>query len=826
MLLHIRVYAILLFFCILVYAACSGGGTVVSTSGQGSESRPELRLLTPSKIMLGSSIIEMNVYGNNFMYWDDKIGDYIALPLEFKINNETVTPYYWIVSPTEIGFRPNSAHFDQSGSYEIEISNEFGTSNALNFEIYTPVQGPLPFDAVPAYLTAVNADSPRNIIASDLNGDNLADIVVPSESNDRFFILNGKADGTLDASRYIALPYSGIVASGDINGDQANDLLLASRTTTTPTIAVMTNDGSGGLQLTSTMTVPGRSPGVLLLEDMNGDEQKDLLISSSDPAGIYLVLNNNATFGVPEQLPTLSTFDLNFSIADMNKDGRKDILYRFFDTNTSQYEIHLLLQQQDGTFSDHRPIGLAETDLYASIIDFDLDGYPDLAVQTKPSAMEIQLEIYKNLGNGSFESIASQSIPPPYGRPEYPTNTRPDLYKFVAVDLDNDGDSDLVGNNNYEFVCMWGNGSGQFTPQWIAGTGGWIRATPAVGDVNGDEISDVVVAARDNRVSVLLGRKDRNQPSPVSLYPYITGRPSAADVNDDGFKDLFFPGDGDYWGSTVYINSGSEDFNEHNTLFSPSGSMIADLNHDGYAEMIGTDREKLMIWPGNEHQIFDDIPIEVNIPFNIVTLQTADMDRDGQLDLVAGGPDFNGFIVYMTDEWSFELHVEDFSGPFVIEDFNSDGLTDIASIYGALLGTGNRAFQLIGTFPYGGSFYFNENRRVGDFNRDGHPDIVEENGIYYGNGDGTFYLQNTLYYGERINGILVRDFNDDGQLDILANLQSENFAVLFTNDGLGRFRRSYFGTGTDGRYMTEADLNNDQIPDLVFTNDAVVIFGR
>jgi hypothetical protein len=123
-----------------------------------------------------------------------------------------------------------------------------------------------------------------------------------------------------------------------------------------------------------------------------------------------------------------------------------------------------------------------------------------------------------------------------------------------------------------------------------------------------------------------------------------------------------------------------------------------------------------------------------------------------------------------------------------------------------------------------------------DFNNDGILDIIMPSknvsnraaySLYLGNGSGGFSggtpipTRNTL--GNNI-AIVVADFDNDGDKDIVFGEANFSEIVILTNDGLGSFTQTTTPTGTGGGGIGTAlaaasgDFNQDGKPDFVITN--------
>jgi hypothetical protein len=164
-------------------------------------------------------------------------------------------------------------------------------------------------------------------------------------------------------------------------------------------------------------------------------------------------------------------------------------------------------------------------------------------------------------------------------------------------------------------------------------------------------------------------------------------------------------------------------------------------------------------------------------------------------------------------------------------DFNRDGKLDLAVVctgfdnIAILFGDGQGGMTLGGHF---GTDTLTKGVQVGDVNQDGLLDLVAATNWGYdeilllGDGSGTFHYTAPPSEidgdGEPVR-LLLRDFNNDGKLDIAVNAPDEDAVVLYFGDGLGGF------PGPDEEVedvthpygMAAADFNNDGNLDIANT---------
>lgn len=386
-------------------------------------------------------------------------------------------------------------------------------SSICSFVILVNVQVQAQLNFAPAVVyPSGTGDVVISVAISDLNGDGEPDVVTAGD--DEVGVLLGNGDGTLktpvgyysggNGSDYEA--YS--VAVADLNGDGKPDIVVAN---IPGLIGVLLGNGDGTFGRTVSYGSGGWTSDSVAVADVNGDGKPDLIVAngcvsfsdcSKSSVGVLLG-NGDGTFQPAITFPSGGLFPGSVVIADVNNDGRPDVLVTMCtDLNVNTACVHgavaVLLGKGDGTF--RRPLvqQVALSPGSLAVADVNGDGKADLLVTgcvLTPICAGVIAE-FLGKGDGTFEA-------PTY----FPTNAG----SVVAADMNGDGKLDLVvstscpncadGYNGAVGVLL-GNGNGRFQPAGTFPSGGYRAGAVAVTDLNGDGKPDIVVTTCDNSLCV------------------------------------------------------------------------------------------------------------------------------------------------------------------------------------------------------------------------------------------------------------------------------------------------------------------------------------
>jgi len=333
----------------------------------------------------------------------------------------------------------------------------------------------------------------------------------------------------------------GTVAVGDFNGDGIQDMAIGGWDTSAnngiggDAISVLLGDGAGnftpvqGSPFDIAGTWTGEYP--LAIQDFNGDGIPDILAA---PYGKITVLlgNGDGTFRTAPGSPFTENYSVSPVVAaDFNGDGIPDFVL------VEGYTKIAYLGNGDGSFAT--PIvsytGEAGTIASAVVGDFNGDGIPDLVASVNYGPVYLFL----SNGDGTFQPATAIS-----------STTNAVASSSIAVgDFNGDGNLDLavpVYGGISQVVILLGNGDGTFhqpTGSPISGPASLTRVT--AGDFNGDGISDLLLQTNPNgtgggAVSVLLGNGDGTFTAAMATIPNVPCCYNSAlgDFNGDRLTDV------------------------------------------------------------------------------------------------------------------------------------------------------------------------------------------------------------------------------------------------------------------------------------------------
>jgi len=654
--------------------------------------------------------------------------------------------------------------FDGDGAAELAAWNQ-GAKQLLLFEIPTNPRTAGPWAASVIYGWTAGSEH-EGLAAADVDLDGVMDIV----GGGRWFEYVDGAGFTEhvidDAMRFTRVAVGQLIAGGR------------------PEIVFVPGDSDGPMKLyewvsnswrPTTLIGNVRHGHTLAIGDVNADGSADILLGEmgqwsepanppNNPDALLRVLYGDGRGGFSTQVVSQGQGVHEGRLADLDNDGDLDILGKPFRHNIPRIDIWLSSSSGALPLDQWQRREVAATtptpSLFVFTDDMDRDGLIDIIADGS---------WYRNPGSLGAAWSANNIGGAP---------------NIAAVhDFDGDGDPDILSTlgagaaSNSDFVWGRNNGSGAFEilTNIPAGTGNFLQgaAVDRFGP-NGSGPLEIALSwhADGSAVQMLTlpadpasGTWTIRDMSAVSQSEQL----SSGDIDRDGDADLLL--------GTVWLRNDQSTwtpFTVHVTALPPDRNRLIDMNGDGRLDaVVGYERASApakLAWyeqPADPTGVWIEHTIATDI-VGPMSLDVADMDRDGDLDVVVGEHNLNDpaaakLLICANSTGAGELwgrwvvHVGDehHDGALTV-DIDADGDLDIVSI-----GLSHRRVHLY------------ENRAISDAPGENNPPTVD---------NAAFAVDENAAAGTVVAAVVARDpDNDPLTFSITGGNTSGAFAIGATS---------------------------------------------
>jgi Ca2+-binding RTX toxin-like protein len=282
-------------------------------------------------------------------------------------------------------------------------------------------------------------------------------------------------------------------------------------------------------------TIKGLMPVAVVASDFNGDSGIDVATANQGlltfGEGTDVLLGDGSGGFLVDNLFQGHSAPKSVAVGDFNGDGHTDLVL----ANWLSGDVSVLIGAGDGSFAApaNYMVGQACSPNSVVVGFFNSDRTPDLAV-ANGGCNNVSIL----LGNGDGTFGASQGF-------GVDINVSPN--QLATGDFNDDGDLDLVvaSAGDLGASVLLGRGDGTFSSAPGVNNAGDTPQAVAVGDFNGDTISDLAFAddpsGPNGEISIVLGNGDGTFDQQRFIqYPVGSSTTSvaAADFNDDSVLDL------------------------------------------------------------------------------------------------------------------------------------------------------------------------------------------------------------------------------------------------------------------------------------------------
>ncbi len=585
-----------------------------------------------------------------------------------------------------------------------------------------------------APVNIVAGDLPQGISVGDMNKDAHLDVLVTNRGTpDQVFIYLGNGAGGFSAPTIINIVNVWDIAVADFNGDTNLDFAVSINGTVQPWFG----NGSG-TTFTAGSIISGFNPVEdILAANLDNDSDIDIITG-----GAYTLNDGTGSFGTRIVLAQTGN---EYSVGDINKDGKPDIIAN--DNNQNTANARILLGDGIGNFN---LLAKVETNAYfngVEIVDTNNDSNPDVVGVGSWGGIPYT-DVLLGDGTGYFSNAPTK----------YPSLSDP--RDIVKGDFNEDGQIDiaLCHSIGSTVTIYLGQGNGKFAKTATNHATGSFPTQIITLDYNKDNHIDLVTYNQSSSsVTVLtgVGNGSFSLFANLPVTSTIAGRMATADFNNDTNPDLVVSG---YTSKVInYLSGTGSGFNAAVTI-----STSAD----------------------------------------VIEIKAADFNSDGKVDIVADFSNISKFVLFLgngaggfTESTTQYAHKGSF---FLVEDINNDSKPDVIAFEigssndffindGAGNFTGSGIAVSLGGFPWGYT----------DMNGDGFKDLVvgSQNSISSQPGQVLIFkgtatgITSTILIDKDYSGgnrLVLHDVNGDGKMDIITtsfNIYEDYLGVLINSTG-------------------------------------------
>jgi hypothetical protein len=682
---------------------------------------------------------------------------------------------------------PESVHAaDLDGDGDLDVLSASYQSNELAW--YDNLDGTRDFSSKKVIAT----DGTWDVFAADLDGDGDMDVLSASPFYDEILWYENGGSGAFSGAKIISStadsPYA--VHAADVDSDGDMDVLSASFSDDTVAWYENTN-GDGSFSSARVITASANGALHVYATDLDGDTDVDVIAAAHlDNAVLWFEnTDGDGTFSSAKTISATAFGAYEVFARDLDGDNDPEVLSATFDNDS----INIYDNQIGESGADADGFGPTvqittnangADEVYAA----DLDGDSDADILTA-SQFDDTISYFENRINEGF-GFPNETIVMPGARAN-------GANEAIAADLNGDGTLDILTTSFNDGKLAWheNDGTRWFSPQKVISTsaGEGIDA----GDIDGDGDIDVVTTSfGGDAVSWHENTDGAGTFSAANvLSASVDGALSSylADIDGDDDLDVLAVGQRDdtvYWFENL---NGAGNFSSENIIWTAANGanevIAADLDGDNDLDVVVASRfDDTVAWFENTDGdgSFSNEQIVVDDALDVIDVHPADLDGDGDVDLIYAPNDANvvNWVENTDGNGAFSDPKEItnlVNGPASVytADFNRDGRLDVL--------TASSSDDKIAWYVQTESF------GVIDF---GDPTIIST-------------------AADGAQSVFAADLDGDGDTDVLSSSSRDDEIAWYENAPganlpveLARFTAATSGEAVTLRWSTTSEENN------------------
>jgi gliding motility-associated-like protein len=623
-----------------------------------------------------------------------------------------------------------------------------------------------------------------SVYAADVDGDGDIDVLSASAGDHKIaWYENNGAQVFTTRVITTAATLANSVYAGDVDGDGDMDVLSASA-----------GDGeiswyeNNGLQVFTRRTIATTADGArsVYMADMDGDGDMDVMSASSLDDRIAWYENNGAQVFTTHIFASASGA-YAVHAADVDADGDLDILSASMTdrkigwykndtppvitptaavlTVTPQANALAVSASSNVTITFDNPI----PELAVNNANFKINGTHTGNIPgtfTGGGTSTITFDPVQNFKAGEVITVtvtpgvglahgyvwkftvASAAVVPSFVNIPPVTTSAFIAYRAFSIDVDGDGDLDLISCSIGDNKINWYENTG--TPTLTAHSVGTTSVPSSICPTDLDDDGDIDVVSTSDTGNLVWFENNgselftpRTIPTTNGFFVYV------ADIDGDGDKDIVSAG---FVKVTLHVNDGSENFAAVSITTNMQGRseiLAVDMDRDGDLDIVvGSDEDRKVVWYENDHSLVFSPHVIITGQAQARGIYATDMDGDGDMDIISR----------VWEYWELNWYE-------------------------------NNGAQIFTRRPIATNYPDGEAVHAADFDGDGDMDVMYSSlaakTIYWNENNGSGVFVNQRVVGTGVDGAMMlsaADMDGDGDMDAISASLNDHEIAWFANN--------------------------------------------